>query len=159
MALESSVLPMLGRAVEPDSSGTHRKPPGRNTKPQKGEKQYGRSAIANGNGLLPGIDGRCAVARRFKDIASALIADQGGEDRCSESRKQYVRRFAAAACLAELLEAQLARGEEIDITKHALLCSTMVRVGNKIGVDRVPRDVSPTLSEHLASLKHDGAAL
>jgi hypothetical protein len=51
--------------------------------------------------------------------------------------------------LAEQLEARLARGEQIDIQEHALLVSTMVRVAQRIGVDRVPRDVVPCLAEYL----------
>jgi hypothetical protein len=80
---------------------------------------------------------------------SAIASDQGGANRLSETRLQLIRRFAAAACLAEQLEARLARGEQIDIQEHALLVSTMVRVAQRIGVDRVPRDVVPSLAEYL----------
>jgi hypothetical protein len=77
------------------------------------------------------------------------LVDQGGADRCSESRKQLIRRFAAAAVLAEELEVQLARGEEVDIARHALLCSTLVRIAQRTGLHRVPRDVAPSLAEYL----------
>ncbi len=77
------------------------------------------------------------------------MVDQGGADACSESRKQLVRRFAAAAVLAEQIEARLANGEEIDISEHALLCSTLVRVAQRIGINRVPRNVVPTVAEYL----------
>ena len=70
----------------------------------------------------------------------------------SEARLQLVRRFSAAAVMAELLEAKLAAGEEISITEHALLVSSLVRVANKIGIDRIPKDVgSNSLDEYLAS--------
>ncbi len=114
-------------------------------------KERQRSRITNGRELLPGIDGRSPTARRYKDIANAILVDQGGADVCSESRKQLVRRFAAAAVLAERLEARLANGEEIDIQQHALLCSTLVRVAQRIGINRIPRDVTPSLAEYLAS--------
>jgi hypothetical protein len=51
--------------------------------------------------------------------------------------------------LAEQLEAKLARGEQIDIQEYSLLVSTMVRVAQRIGLDRVPRDVAPSLVEYL----------
>src|SRR5258708_26522825 len=86
-----------------------------------------RSRLSNGTKLLPDLDGRSAMARRFKDITSAVLTDQGGADQCSESRLQLVRRFAAAAVLAEQMEARLANGEEINIAEHGLLCSTLVR--------------------------------
>jgi hypothetical protein len=57
------------------------------------------------------------------------------------------RRFAAAAVIAEELEAKLARGEAIDIAEHALLCSTLVRVARQIGVNRIVRDVTPSLRD------------
>ena len=90
-----------------------------------------RSRMTNGTALLPDIDGRSAIARRFKDITSGILADQGGADQCSESRLQLVRRFAAAAVLAEQMESRLANGEQIDIQEHALLCSTLTRLGRR----------------------------
>jgi hypothetical protein len=125
-------------------------------------KSHGRSRLSNGTKLLPDSDGRLKINRRFRDIASAILSDQSGEDRCSESRKQLIRRFAAAACLAEQMEAKLGKGEEIDITQHALLVSTMVRVAQRIGIDRVPKLVTPTISEYLtmrgagAQASHNG---
>jgi hypothetical protein len=114
-------------------------------------KPTARSRISNGHDLLPNIDGRSATARRYRDIASQILNDQGGEARCSESRLQLIRRFAAAAVLAENLEAKLAGGENIDVTQHALLCSTLTRLATRIGIDRIPRDLTPTLNEYLAA--------
>jgi hypothetical protein len=112
-------------------------------------KAHGRSRITNGRDVLPNVDGRSIVARRFRDIVGAMVSDQGGGDQCSESRVQLIRRFAAAAVLAEQMEAELARGKSIDIREHALLCSTMVRVARQIGVKRVPRNVTPTVIDYL----------
>jgi hypothetical protein len=97
----------------------------------------------NGTALLPDIDGRSAIARRFKDITSRILADQGGADQCSETRLQLVRRFAAAAVLAEQMESRLANGEQIDIQEHALLCSTLTRLAQRIGIELRARDVTP----------------
>jgi hypothetical protein len=108
-----------------------------------------RSRLTNGKDLLPDIDGRSAMARRFKDITAAVVTDQGGIGACSESRLQLVRRFAAAAVLAEQMEAALVRGEQIDITEHAVLCSTLVRIAQRIGINRIARDVSLTLGDLL----------
>src|SRR6266576_3237278 len=102
-----------------------------------------RSRLSNGTKLLPDLDGRSAMARRFKDITTAVLIDQGGADQCSESRLQLVRRFAAAALLAEQMESRLANGEQIDIQEHALLCSTLTRLAQRIGIERRARDVTP----------------
>ena len=106
-----------------------------------GRKDYGRSRVSNGSKTLPETDGRLRVSRRFRDIANFILVDQGGIDACSESRKQLIRRFAAAAVLAEQMEAKLCSGEEIDVNTHALLCSTLTRLASRIGLDRIPKDV------------------
>ena len=90
-----------------------------------------------------------APSRGASRISPADFADQGGADQCSESRLQLVRRFAAAAVLAEQLESRLANGEQIDIQEHALLCSTLARLASRIGINRIAKNVTPTLSEYL----------
>jgi hypothetical protein len=90
--------------------------------------------------VLPDVDGRSVIARRYRDITRAILVDQGGVDQCSESRQQLVRRFAAAAVLAEQLESRLANGEQIDVSEHALLCSTLTRLAQRIGINRIPHD-------------------
>jgi hypothetical protein len=119
-----------------------------------------RSRITNGSALLPGVDGRSAAARRFRDIAAAIVADQAGPEACSEARLQLIRRFAAAAVLAEAMEARLANGEQIDIAEHSLLSSTLVRLAQRIGINRVARNVTPTLDDYLRGKRqHDEDAL
>jgi hypothetical protein len=112
-------------------------------------KSHGRSRVSNGRDLLPDVDGRSAIARRYRDIASAILADQGGADHCSEARAQLIRRFAAAAVLAEQLESRLANGEEIDIAAHATLSSTLVRLAQRIGIDRRAKNITPSLRDYL----------
>jgi hypothetical protein len=110
-----------------------------------------RSRVSNGADLLPGIDGRSATARRYRDILAALASDQGGAARLSEARQQLCRRFAALAVQAEAMEARLARGEPIDLQEHALIASTLVRLAARIGIDRRARNVVPDLHDYLES--------
>jgi hypothetical protein len=93
------------------------------------------------------------LGRRYRDIA-ALVSDQGGSSQLSEARLQLIRRFAAAAVLAEQLESKLANGEEIDIAQHALLCSTLTRLSQRIGINRIPRDVM-SLDSYLAQTQSE----
>ncbi len=111
-------------------------------------KNTQRSRVTNGRDVLPNVDGRSIIAKRYKEIANAILVDQGGVDQCSESRKQLIRRFAAASVLAEQMESKLANGEEINVQEHALLVSSLVRVANKLGINRVTRDLGPTLSDY-----------
>jgi hypothetical protein len=108
-----------------------------------------RSRISNGHEILPGVDQRLAIARRYRDLVAQIAIDQGGADRCSETRMQLIRRFASGAVLAEELEARLARGEPVDIAEHAQLSSTLVRLAQRIGLDRRAKNITPSLSEYL----------
>jgi hypothetical protein len=109
-----------------------------------------RSKVTNRRDLLPNVrDGRTATARRFKDITLAVAADQRGINELSEARLQLIRRFSALCCHAELLEARLANGEQVDIGEHSNLSSTLVRIASRIGIDRIPKDVTPSLGEYL----------
>jgi len=110
-----------------------------------------RSRVTNHRDLLPDIDGRSVIARRYRDIVAAVIADQGGLDRMAEARLQLIRRFAACAVLCESQEARMANGEELDLQEYSTLTSTLVRVAQRIGINRTARDITPTLAEYLAS--------
>ena len=137
---------MLGMEMTLESAAEVR---ANSTSSERDTKAHGRSRITNHKDLLPDIDGRSLVARRYRDIASQVVADQGGLEQVSEARAQLIRRFAAAAVLAEQMESKLANGEEINIQDHALLCSTLVRVAQRIGIDRRARTIVPDLKDYL----------
>jgi hypothetical protein len=75
----------------------------------------------------------------------------------SECRQQLCRRFAAAACMAEAMEAQLANGGTIDIAEHAQLSSTLVRLSARIGVDRRARNIVPDLRVEAKAVERETA--
>jgi hypothetical protein len=113
------------------------------------EKAQARSRLSNGRDVLPDVDGRSVIARRYRDIVCAVASDQGGAEHLSESRLQLIRRFSAASVLAEQMEARLARGEQINIQEYSLLVSTIVRVAQRIGIERHAKNIMPTLSDYL----------
>ena len=99
--------------------------------PHPGQNEGGKSRLSNGHGvLLDKVDGRSAMYRRYRDICGAIIADSGGISACSESRQHLIRRFAAAAVLAEQMESKIVNGEPVDITEFAQLSSTLVAIRN-----------------------------
>jgi hypothetical protein len=99
--------------------------------------------------LLPDIDGRAAVARRFKDITSASSPTRAAPTGAQKAGCRW--------CAASLLPPSwpskwnpgLANGEEIDIGEHALLCSSLVRLSSRIGIERRARDITPDLQQYL----------
>lgn len=72
----------------------------------------------------------------------------GGLDRCSEIKLGLMRRLAAATVQAELLEARMVNGQQVDVPTLCTLASTTVRLATRLGLERVPRDVEP-LHEYL----------
>src|SRR5258707_15507634 len=109
-----------------------------------------RARITNHRELLPGLDGRTSAARRFRDLVSSYIADQGGLDRCSEVKLGLMRRLAAIVVQAEQLEARMVNGEAIDIATLCTLASTTVRLSQRLGLERQARNVTPSLGQYLA---------
>ena len=105
-----------------------------------------RSRISNGQEILPGVDQRLAIARRYRDLVAQIAIDQGGADGCSEVRMQLIRRFASGAVLAEALEARLVKGEQVDIAN--MLCSARPWFGL---VNRVAKELTPSLGDYLRS--------
>jgi hypothetical protein len=126
-------------------------------------KALASSRVSNGADVLPGVrDGRGVIARRYRDIQNAIVRDQspGGAEHLPEARLQLIRRFAAAAVLAEQMESRVANGEQIDIAEHALLASTLVRIARQIGVNRIAKDITGlSLGEVLRQgIDHDRGA-
>jgi hypothetical protein len=120
-------------------------------------KPTARSRITNGKDLLPGVDGRSAVARRYQDLVANLTADAGGDSAMSEARRQLVRRFAALAVLAESMEARLAMGEAIDLAEFCSVSSTLVRLSSRLGLGRAQKLV-PQLRDYLEAKARPAAA-
>jgi len=110
----------------------------------------GRSRVTNGKWVLPGVkDLRSPQARRFRDISAQIIIDQGGLERLSEARLQLIRRFAACAVMAEGMEGKLVNGEACDISDHSQLCSSLVRIAHRIGIERRMRNITPHLADYI----------
>jgi hypothetical protein len=101
------------------------------------------------------VDGRTKIARRYRQICQAMARDAGGADNLSEARAQLIRRFSAAAVLAERLESRLASGEEIDVQEHAMLCSTLVRLAQRIGMSRIPKNVTPSIRDYIEQVSEE----
>jgi hypothetical protein len=91
------------------------------------------------------LDGRTREAEQFDAIATAIAQDLGGSDQLSTVERHLVEAFAGAALSVNDINARLLLGEEIDILKQAQAISTMVRVAQRIGVKRVPTNITPNL--------------
>jgi len=116
-------------------------------RPQNGAVPALRARVTNHRDLLPGMKGTSSAARRFRDLVNAFITDSGGVDQCSEIRLSLLRRLAATTVQSELLEARMVNGEQVDIGLLCQLASTAVRLSTRVGIERVARQVGPSLAE------------
>jgi hypothetical protein len=113
-------------------------------------KPEARSRISNGSAtFLPGTDGRSALARRWRDIASQLTADIGGDP--SEAQSLIARRAATLGVWCEQCEAALAQGRALDIVAFTTATNSLRRLLADLGLERRTRDVTPTVAQYLQS--------
>jgi hypothetical protein len=96
------------------------------------------------------LDGRSNAAREYDRIVSGIESDLGGKDRLSTVQSALIEAFAGVAVQCANLNTRVLLGEQIDLSAHSAAVGAMVRVASRIGVVRVPRDVTG-LNEYLAA--------
>ena len=91
---------------------------------------------------LDSLDRRQRPYRRFQAIRSAVVSDLGGEDQTSEIQRQLVSRFATLALSLEAMEAAAIEGSAIDLDLFARGAGHLRRLGEALGMKRVPKDIT-----------------
>jgi hypothetical protein len=122
-----------------------------------GPKLNGRSRITNGTSLLPSVDGRSIWARRCRDLIQLHEQDLSpGNNRLSQASRSLIRRAAVLSVELEHLELKFAQQEATaaQLELYARLSNTLRRLLQTIGTERVPRDVTPSLSEYIKRKRH-----
>ena len=111
-----------------------------------------RSAVTNRSRafLTPGGE-QTAVGLRWKDIRDQIEEDLGGANYLSEIERQLVRRCTQLSIEAERMEAERAKGGEIDIEQYAAITNALGRAAQRIGFKRRPRDVTPDLRDYIGA--------
>jgi hypothetical protein len=108
-----------------------------------------RSRLSNGKDLfLEGVDGRSALARRYRDILAQLVSDLGGDP--SEAQSIIARRATTLAVWCEQTEAKAAAGEALNVTEFTTATNALRRLLNDLGLERRMRDITPTIDAYLA---------
>lgn len=98
--------------------------------------------------FVEGLDGRSALARRYRDLVATFTSDMGGDP--SESQKQLIRRAASLSVWCEAVEVRLANGEDVDIGTLTTAANSLRRILQDIGLERRTRDVTPTITEYMS---------
>jgi hypothetical protein len=118
-----------------DIASSPRKPPGRKTRPEKGDTQYGKSAVTNGSEILPGLDGRSGAGRRYRDLVNIYIEQLGGSKQVHEPKLGVLRQLAQITVKAEQLGACMAQGEKVNTAELCTLASTIMRLSVRLGLE------------------------
>ncbi len=134
--------------MESGSNQSARKKPSKETR-----QQYARSRITNGRDLLPGLDLRSTWARRMRDLIELHVDDIGGVEVTSEAQRSLIRRIAVLEVEAEYLETEFAKrsasGKQYDL--YLRVVGVLKRLYELVGIERVARDVTPSLQDYLAA--------
>jgi hypothetical protein len=126
-------------------------------KPRRPLNRVSSKAASGVTGWLDNVDRRGVVARRFRDLVYQVTTDLGGPDQLSENQRQIIRRIASMSVWCESEEAKMADGIETDIDQFLRTSNSLRRLCESIGLKRVARDVTPSLSKYLeAKVTVDG---
>lgn len=120
---------------------------GRPNAPER--KKRKSSAVTSGRKLFVDGDPNSAWSRRFRDLMAGHVADMGGAGTLSHAQQSLVRRASTIECELELMEGQLSMGMPVDLDIFTRSSSHLRRILETLGVERKPRDVTPTLEEYL----------
>jgi hypothetical protein len=103
---------------------------------------------------LDGVDKRSSYHRRFVDVALGLVRDLALADAdLTAALKLKIRSAALTVCNIELLQAKLARNEQIDLLALTRMQNTLDRKLWGVGIGpRRRQDLGPedALAQHLA---------
>ena len=112
-----------------------------------------RSAVTNRKRLFVDGDGRSPWARRWRDLIELHAGDLGGIDVLSEAQFSLIKRAATIEVELELSEGRMSRSEEVDLDIFTRSVSHLRRILETLGIERRPRDITPTLSQYLAAVQ------
>jgi hypothetical protein len=99
--------------------------------------------------VLDNVDGRSAVARRYRDVLSELISDLGGDP--SGAQSAIARRAASLCVVCEQAEAEMLAGGILDLAEFTTAANSLRRLLSDLGLERRAKDITPSLASYLTS--------
>jgi hypothetical protein len=117
-----------------------------------------RSCLTNGKSLfaLKSLDQRSAFARRYRDCIASYVSDLGGIDNVSFAEQTLLRRASMLICQLEWQESQFAKDQDgvanpEQLTTYLRALNSLRRVLETLGLQRRPRNITPTVDSYLAA--------
>jgi hypothetical protein len=103
-----------------------------------------------------GANGQTRWNRVVREVHNAMAAHLGGEDMITTPESLLIRRIAVFESEMRLMEAKIALDrqnkvvpDEKFIDLYSRLVNAQRRLLEAVGMKRIPKDVTPTLSEYL----------
>lgn len=96
---------------------------------------------------LERLDGRTRLAQSVRARYDALTNDLGGHASLSYQRKSLAKRALWQEAVIESMEAELARGKDVDLGKLTQSVNSLQGLYKTLGLNRVAREVS--LSDYI----------
>lgn len=115
--------------------------------PRRSKTRQGKARLLT----LDALDARTAAAQAARKLIETLSTDLGGDDRLSEGERQLVTRAALTGAIVADFEARWVAGEPVPLGDYLSAVNVQRRVLATLGLQRRPRDVTPSLAEYLAS--------
>jgi hypothetical protein len=88
------------------------------------------------------LDQRTAAFKMFESLYAAIAADIGGVDQVSAVQRELIEAFCGVAIRLNDLNTRGLAGQPVDLADLSLAASTLTRLASRIGIHRVPRDVT-----------------
>jgi hypothetical protein len=99
-----------------------------------------RNAVTNGSRLhRRGIDGRTRDAKRFRDLFESFVESLGGKAGLSEADRALARMAASLTVKSEAMQAEVAKGVEVDTEQLVRVSNSLSRVLGRLGVREFAR--------------------
>jgi hypothetical protein len=110
----------------------------------------------------PGANGMTSWNRSVRDVHGAMAQHLGGEDMITTPETLLIRRIAVFEAEMRLMEAKIASDrqakrdpDEKYVDLYSRLVNAQRRLLETVGMKRVPKDVTPTLSEYIQATKEE----
>jgi hypothetical protein len=99
---------------------------------------------------LAELDGRTIAAKQAHATISAIESDLGGAENITTAKRQIIESAAVTTAMVADLGSRWLAGEQIDLALFCTLGNAQRRLFETIGFSRVPKNVTPSVSEYLS---------
>lgn len=99
--------------------------------------------------VLQGVDMRTHGGRRYKELCADLVHHLGND--ATAPQLTIIKRAAALSVWCEAADIEQANGGELDVSAYTTATNTLRRLLSDLGLERRARDITPRLSDYIAS--------